>query len=322
MADLRSGIAPANDAGRGAEAVPASGSPLDPALLDRLAGLSLVARTVVEGFLAGHHRSPFRGSSSEFAQHREYVSGDEIKRLDWKVFARSDRLVIKEFVEETTLNCHILVDQSESMAFGSTGWTKFDYARWCAAAIAHLVLSSRDTAGLVLFDDRERVKVPPANGALQKKVILDALEQANPEGPTSVGKVLSWLGGRLSRKGIVVVFSDFFDDPALILEGMQRLVHGGHEPIFFQVLDPLEESFDVDRLVRLEGLEGAGTLKVDPKAIRKAYREEIEAHNRELAHKARAQSVDYVKLLTAQDLGATLSTYLAHRTARARGAGR
>ena len=322
MADLRSGTAAAGDAARAEKTAPVSGSPLDPAVLDRLAGLALVARTVVEGFMAGHHRSPFQGSSSEFAQHREYVSGDEIKRLDWKVFARTDRLVIKEFVEETTLNCHILVDQSESMAFGSTGWTKFDYARWCAAAIAHLVLSSRDTAGLVLFDDQERTKVPPANGAVQNKVILTALEQASPEGPTSVGQVLSWLGSRLSRKGIVVVFSDFFDDPGRILEGIQRLVHGGHEPILFQILDPLEESFDIDRLVRLDGLEGTGIQKVDPKAMRKAYREEIEAHNRELAQKARAQSVDYVKLTTAQDLGATLSTYLAHRTARARGAGR
>ena len=273
--------------------------------------------------MAGHHRSPFRGSSTEFAQHREYLPGDDLRRIDWQVFARSDRLVVKEFIEETNLVCHLLVDASRSRwPSGPSNWSKLDYARWCAAALAHLVLSARDTAGLVLFDEQERKRVRPGNGAAQQKGILEALESAEAEGPTSVGRVLSWLGGRLRRKGIVAVFSDFFDEPAQILEGMRRLVHGGHEPIFFQVLDPLEESFDIKRLVRLDGLEGAGVLKVDPKAIRQAYREEIEAHNKLLARHARALSIDYVKLSTGADLGAALSTYLAHRTARARGGGR
>src|SRR5262245_29354323 len=190
---------------------------LDPAVLDRLEGLALVARTVVEGFLSGHHRSPLRGSSAEFAQHREYVVGDELRRIDWKVFARSDRLVVKEMIEETTLACHLLVDGSESMAFSSLRWSKFDYARWCAAALAHLVISSRDTAGLVVFDQEERAKVPPASGERQLHAILTALEEARPGGPTGFGTVLSWLAGRLRRRGIVVVFSDFFDEPDKIV---------------------------------------------------------------------------------------------------------
>jgi uncharacterized protein (DUF58 family) len=292
---------------------------LDPAVLDRLEGLSLVARTVVEGFMAGHHRSPFRGSSAEFAQHREYVVGDELRRLDWKVFARSDRLVVKEFVEETTLDCHLLVDASESMGFGSLGWNKLDYARWCAAALAHLVIGQRDTAGLVVFGESERVKVPPANGEPQKKAVVDALEQIEPGGPTAVGSVLEWLGGRLRRKGIVVVLSDFFDELDAILAGLRRLVHAGHEPILFQLNDPLELSFDIGHLVRLDGLEASGTLKVDPRSIRQAYLEELEAHHRELARQARLLSVDLVPLSTAQPLDAVLSTYLARRSARARG---
>src|SRR5690349_11225982 len=150
---------------------------LDPAVLDQLEGLSLVARTVVDGYLAGQHRSPKRGSSAEFAQHREYVPGDELRRVDWKVFARSDRLVIKEYDDETSLDCHLLVDGSESMAFGSLAWTKFEYARWCAAALALLVLQTRDTAGLVLVDERERQKVPPKTGNVQKRDILAALEE-------------------------------------------------------------------------------------------------------------------------------------------------
>ncbi|MDP6956926.1 MAG: DUF58 domain-containing protein, partial [Planctomycetota bacterium] len=155
---------------------PAAGV-LDPKVLDRLAGLSLVARQVVEGFMAGHHRSPHRGSSIEFAQHRPYVQGDELRHVDWKVFAKSDRLVVKEFIEETNLACHLLLDASESMAFGSLAWTKLDYARWCAAALAHLLLASRDMAGLVVFDDQARRVLPPAGGAAQRKGILDALTE-------------------------------------------------------------------------------------------------------------------------------------------------
>jgi uncharacterized protein (DUF58 family) len=295
---------------------------LDPAVLDRLAGLSLVARTVVEGFMSGHHRSPFRGSSAEFAQHREYVPGDELRRLDWQVFARSDRLVIKEFVEETTLNCHLLVDASESMAYGSLDWSKFDYARWCAAALAHLVLGQRDTAGLVLFGESERVRVPPANGEPQKKAILDALEKAAPAGRTAVGEVLSWLATRLRRKGVVAVFSDFFDDIPHIVEGLRRLVHGGHEPILFQVVDPLELSFAIPNLVRLDGLEESGVQRIDPRALRQAYVEEIERHNLELAREARRLRVDYLLLNTQLPVEAVLSTYLARRMARVRGGGR
>lgn len=292
---------------------------LDPAVLDRLEGLELVARTVVEGWMTGHHRSPLRGSSAEFAQHREYVAGDELRRLDWKVFARSDRLVVKEMFEETTLACHLLVDASESMGFSSIGWSKLDYARWSAAALAHLVIGARDTSGLVVFDNRERVKVPPSTGERQKYAIWRALEAAQPEGPTGVGDVLSWIAGRLRRRGLVAIFSDFFDDIDGIVEGLRRLVHDGHEPILFQVLDPLELTFQIDHLVRLDGLEGSGVIKIDPRAIREAYLEEVRAHNKRIAHHAASLGLDYVQLDTRNSLEAVLSTYLAHRKARARG---
>lgn len=297
---------------------PNSSSALDPAVLDRLSGLSLVARTVVEGVMAGQHRSPHRGSSVEFAQHREYVPGDELKRVDWKVFARSDRLVVKEFVEETNFACNLLVDASESMAYGSLAWTKFDYARWCAAVLTHLTLAQRDTVGLVLFDEKDRHKVPPANGAPQQKAILDTLEGAKATGPTQIGAVLNWIATRLRRRGIVAVFSDFFDDVDRIVEGLRRLVFAGHEPILFQILDPQEVHFGFESMLKLTGLEAAGIQKVDPKSIRQAYLEELERHNQALAHKARALSIDLVSIETSQALDAVLSTYLSHRRARAR----
>jgi len=298
-----------------------SPSSLDPAVLDRLGGLALVARTVVEGFMAGHHRSPQRGSSVEFAQHRQYVPGDELRRLDWKIFARSDRLVVKEFVAETNFSCHLLVDASESMGFGSLSWSKLQYARWCAAALAHLVIRQRDAAGLVLFDQSVRDKVPPRTGAQQEIEMIHALEQAQPSGATGVGHVLSWVAGRLRRRGIVAVFSDFFAEEEEIVAGMRRLLYGGHEPILFQVLDPQELEFDYTGLLRLEGLEGLGRLLVDPKAIRAAYREELAAHQERLARAARALSCDYVPLVTSAPLDVALSTYLAHRAARARARG-
>ncbi len=297
-------------------------SSFDPAVLDRLSGLSLVARTVVEGFMSGHHRSPHAGSSVEFAQYREYVPGDELKRVDWKVFARSDRLVVKEFVEETNLALHLLVDASESMAYGSLDWSKFDYARWCAAALGQLTLMQRDTVGLVLFDEASKNRVAPGNGAPQQKAILEQLENAQADGPTGIGKVLNWIGSRLSRRGIVAVFSDFFDDPAEIANGLRRLKFAGHEPILFQVLDPQEVDFDFGSQLKLEGLEAAGTTRVDAKAIRAAYRAELERHNDALSREASSLDVDHLKLTTDQPVDAVLSTYLAHRSARARGGGR
>jgi len=292
---------------------------LDPAVLDRLSDLALVARTVVEGFMAGHHRSPHLGSSVEFAQHREYVPGDELRRVDWRVFGRNDRLVVKQYVEETNLVCHLLVDASESMGYGSLDWTKLDYARWCAAAIAHLVLQVRDTAGLVVFDQAMRAKVPPGNGAQQLRNILTTLEAAEPSGPTGVGNVIEWISPKIKQRGIVCLFSDFFDEPERIVSGLRRLRHAGHEPVLFQVLDPQETSFDLQGLLKLDGLEATGSLKIDPRAIREAYLEELGRHNKELARAAASLSLDWVPLPTDQGVDAALSTYLARRMARARG---
>jgi uncharacterized protein (DUF58 family) len=299
--------------------MPQANQALDPAILDRLSNLALVARTVVEGFMAGQHRSARLGSSVEFAQHREYVPGDELKRVDWKVFARSDRLVVKQYVEETNLVCHLLLDASESMGYGSLEWTKLDYARWATAALAHLVIQQRDTAGLVVFDDGFRAKVPPGNGAAQRQSILDTLEKTTAHGPTKIGSTIDWMAPKLKSRGIVCIFSDFFDEPSAITAGLRRLVHAGHEPIMFQVLDPEELAFDFQSLLKLEGLEASGIHKIDPRAIRAAYLAEIEAHRRELMRQASLLRIDFVPLTTSTGLDAALSTYLAHRTARARG---
>lgn len=292
---------------------------LDPAVIDRLQDLSLAARTVVEGFMSGHHRSPHQGSSVEFAQHREYVPGDELRRVDWKVFARNERIVVKEFVEETNLTCYVLLDASESMAYGSENWSKLDYARWAAAAIAHLVLTQRDTAGLVVFDQEHRLEVPSGNGGAARKSIMDGLDSTVAQGPTAIGKILNGVAPRLTRRGIVCIFSDFFDAVDTIIAGVRRLIHRGHEPILFHVLDDAELTFPFDSFLKLEGLEALGDVKVDPKAIRAAYLDEIRQHNAKLSRAASAASVDYVLLNTKEPLDAALSTYLSRRIARSRG---
>ena len=232
------------------------------------------------------------------AQHRAYAPGDEVRRIDWKVYGRSERLVVKEYVEETNLACNLLLDASESMAFSSLDWSKFDYARWAVAALSHLVIGARDTAGLVVFDQGHRSKVPPGNGAAQEIAILKTLEESEPGGPTAIGEVLHALAPRLRRRGITMIFSDFFDEVPTILEGVRRLVHQGHEPILVQILDPLETSFELHALLKLEGLEETGSHKIDPKAIREAYLQEIESHNQALARGPRAPPADLTQTTT------------------------
>jgi uncharacterized protein (DUF58 family) len=292
---------------------------LDPAILDRLQGLDLVARSAVEGYRAGTHRSNRRGSSAEFALHREYVPGDELRRLDWKVAARLDRLVVKEYEEESNLDCHLVVDQSASMGFGSLKWTKFQYARWCAAVLATLVLGNRDRAGLVLCADEVLDKVAPASGSIQRGAILQQLARAEPSGETSLGRVLEWLATRLKRRGLVVVLSDLMDEPERIEAGLRRLVHRGHEPILIQILDPAELEFEYDGLLQLEDLEGPQRVRVDARALREAYLEELEKHRQALRALTRALSLDLVEVRTDAALDVVLSTYLAHRAARVRG---
>jgi uncharacterized protein (DUF58 family) len=212
----------------------------------------------------------------------------------------------------------MFVDGSESMAYGSQDWNKFDYARWCAAALAHLVLQARDTAGLIVFDRDWRSKVPPGNGALQLKDILTTLEQADPGGPTDIGSVLEWVAPKLKKKGIIVILSDFFDEPERIISGLRRLVHAGHEPVLLQIVDPREIDFEFDSQLKLEGLEQSGMQKVDPRAIRSAYCEEFEAHTRALSKAAAALGLDYVRLSTGEPIDAGLMAYLAGRMARVR----
>lgn len=295
---------------------PLSASSLDPAVLDRLSKLSLVARSVVEGFMAGAHRSPQRGASVEFAQHREYVAGDDPRFIDERIFAKTGRLVVKEFIEETNFSCYIAVDASRSMEFGSVGRSKLVYAKWCAAALAYLILRSRDYAGLVIFDQKLRREVPPGGGAPQAQTLFRELEATEAGGDTQVGELLIGLSERLRQRGIVIVISDFYDDADRIIDGVRRLHMAGHEPILLQVVDPAELDFAFDGHLKLEPLESGESLKIDARTVRDAYLEELRMHTDTLASGCRALGVDFVTMSTATSLDVALSAFLSRRMAR------
>jgi uncharacterized protein (DUF58 family) len=299
-----------------------SRSPFDPAILDALSGLDFVARTVVEGFLAGEHRSPRHGSSAEFAQHREYAPGDDLRHIDWRIFARSERLVVKEYIEESNFIANIVLDTSGSMAFAGNGrdgeptWSKLDYARWVAAALGQLILGQRDVVGLILFDTESHQLLPPAGGAPQRAALLKQLEAAEPGGETEEGACLTQVVRHMPGRGIALVISDFLGEVPAIFKGVEALIAQGHEPVLIQVLHPRELDFDFDGYLRLQDLEGSGELKVDARVLREAYLAEVEAHQSELQKRAAAYAVDFVPMQTDAGVDVALSRYLAVRSAR------
>jgi uncharacterized protein (DUF58 family) len=294
---------------------------LDPKVLDEVEGLELKARLVVEGYISGLHRSPFRGFSVEFAEHREYVPGDDIRFLDWKVFGRSDRLTIKRYEADTNLEATIAMDVSESMTYrgGGVGHSKLDYARWCAAALAYVITQQQDAVGLALFDDQVRKVIPGGSNPLHLKNLTGALDQAAPSGKTSVGRALKAVGEALKRRGLVLLFSDLLDDPLEIARGLKAVRNRGHEMILFHVLDHDELTFPFERLTRFVGLEGVADVVAQPEALRTAYLAEVEGFQRSVRRSCLANRIDYVPLDTSESLATTLSAYLAKRDARRRG---
>ncbi len=286
---------------------------LDPAVLARLGTLDLKARTIVEGFLAGLHRSPFKGFSVEFAEYRQYLPGDDIARIDWKAYARSDRYYVKKFEEETNLECHLLLDVSASMGYGSRGVTKLEYGSMLAGALAYLMNRQRDAVGFTAFDDAIVHRLPPAVRAGHLRAILLTLERMTLGRRTDVSKPLHLLADGLSRRGMVVLISDLLDDPARVIDGLRHFRFRGIDVIVFHVIDPDELTFPFERAARFRDMEADEELMVVPSVARASYLEELhktlELYKREL----RSAGIDYQLLDTSQPLEFALSAYLATR---------
>lgn len=283
---------------------------IDPAVLAKIGSLEFVARSVVDGVINGAHRSPYFGSSVDFAEHRGYVAGDDIRRVDWRVFARTDKYYIKEFEADSNANFSVLLDVSKSMAFGAR-ITKLDYAKTLAACLTYLVSKQRDRVGLVTFDEEVIEHVPPS--AKHVDVVLHALDRAQAKRPGRLGPPLRKLAEHFGRRGIVVVISDFYEEPQEILDAVSLIRYRGNDVILFHVLDPAEIDFTFDDASSFEDLESGEQLPVVPDALRQQYRAMIREHIAALTTKSAEQRVDYNLLNTALPLDYALFNYMAIR---------
>lgn len=286
---------------------------LDPKVLNKITRLDLKARHIVEGFMGGMHKSPYHGFSVEFAEHREYAPGDDLKHLDWKVFGRTDRLYIKEYELETNLRSHILLDTSESMDYGSRETTKLELASHIAASMAYLILRQQDSVGMVCFDKEVKSFIPTSSSMGHLRPILGTLASSNAQNKTDLGAVLNTLAERIQRRGLIILISDLFDRPETVLKSLQHFAHKRHDVIVFHVLDEFELTFPFERMTLFEGLEEYPKLLIDPRALRKAYLEEVNKFCEEMRKGCVKQTVDYVRISTDQDLDVELTKYLASR---------
>ncbi|MBM4153692.1 MAG: DUF58 domain-containing protein [Lentisphaerae bacterium] len=298
--------------------MPGVSSFLTPADVRRIASLQVLARTVVEGFCSGLHRSPHKGFSVEFREHRAYVPGDEIRRLDWKIFARRDRFYVREFEEETNVRATILLDVSGSMAYGSGEVTKHHYATRLAACLAYLMLQQADGVGLVSFDTGVREYIPPRSRPGHLRVLVDALAASKPGGETELGRVFHDLVARVHRRGLLIVISDCFGRVPDLLSALAHFRHARHEVILFQVWDPAELEFPFRTWTRFESLERAAHHQfVDPATLREAYLRRVAEFREELKRGCHRHRVDLVPLVTDRPYADALAQYLTLRRRRA-----
>jgi uncharacterized protein (DUF58 family) len=292
---------------------------LDPHTLASLEGLDLQARMVVEGYVAGMHPSPYHGFSVEFAEHREYVPGDDIRHVDWKVWSKTDKLYLKQYEEETNLLLYLLLDTSESMGYQSgDNVTKLQYAQYIVAALAYMILQQQDSVGLVLFDDAVRRYLKPAGQPSQLKELFHLLDVTPAREKSDLGLVFNDLAERFKKRGVVAVFSDLFDEVARVITGLKHFRHRRHEVIVFHILDPAEIDFPFRDPTLFKGLEGMEDILTDPHALRRAYQVELGSFLTQMEKECRMIDIDYVPLRTDQSLDVPLSSYLASRSARIR----
>lgn len=286
---------------------------LDPVTIARAEALGLMAREIVEGYMVGENQSPFHGFSIEFAQHREYVPGDDTRHLDWKVLGRTDRYYLKQYEQETNYVAHLVLDGSESMQYGSGPRTKFQQAQVMAACLAYVILRQRDAVSLNIFDTATRTHIPPTGNRDMIFAITAQLAAFQPTAATGIGTVLHELAHQTRRRGLVIIISDLFDDETKILDGLRHLRFKGHEVIVFHVLDPAELEFPFQGPVEFVGLEQLPALHTHPAAIRKSYRQELEKFCTTLRRGCEKDRCHYTRVNTAHPLHEVLSGYLAFR---------
>jgi len=290
---------------------------LDPRAIARAEALGMNARFIVEGYMAGEHKSPYRGFAIEFAQHREYAPGDDVRHVDWKVQAKTERLYIKQYEQETNFVAHLLLDGSESMNYGSGELSKLEYGKMMAACLSYLILCQRDAVALGIFDEEVQEYLPRSDNRDNLFKIMDRLAGFGPERETRIAPVLHGMASQIRRKGIVIVISDFFDDEQEVIEGIQHLRFNGHEVIVMQVLDPHEIDFPFSGMIEFDGLENIPRIQTRPSQIKKSYHREFEAFRERLRTACERHQCHFVDVRTDDSLDEILSNYLAFRRSTA-----
>jgi uncharacterized protein (DUF58 family) len=286
---------------------------LHPEAIKRISRLDLRARHIVEGFLSGMHRSPYFGQSVEFLQHREYVVGDDLRHVDWKVWARQDRLYVKQFEEDTNVRCTMLVDVSNSMSYGNGPLNKYEYACTITGSLAYLVLKQQDGVGCLAFDDRIRTRVPIRSKRNHILSILDSLAVSEPRDKTDLYGILRSAAEGLPRRGMMIVVSDLLADAAGTLKGLKLLRQRGHDVLVFHVLDDDELDFPFAGPTRFEGLESLEHLNCNPRALREGYLAALQVFLEQIRRGCARHTIDYALIRTSQPLDAALARYLSNR---------
>ena len=321
---------------------------LDPQTLAKLKGLRLRAQHIVEGYVAGLHRSPFQGFSVEFAEHREYAPGDDLRYVDWKVYGKTDRVYLKQYEEETNLIGYLVLDVSESMLYQSntqasrerqrpdrsdsrerqrpnrdpgadaSGWpmSKLEYAQTAAAALAYLILQQQDSVGLATFDSEVRSVVRPSSSATQLNQLLAVMEEGSGAEKTATGPIFHQLAERFTRRGVVIILSDLFDDVEAMLSGLKHFRSRRHDVVVLHVMDPAEIEFKFQQPTLFKGLEAAGDLLCEPARLRAGYLAEVNAFLKQVATGCRSQGADYLLLRTDEPMDTVLTRWLAQRARR------
>jgi uncharacterized protein (DUF58 family) len=289
---------------------------LDPSVLGSISGLELVARTVVDGFIAGMHRSPDFGFSQEFAEYRAYSEGDDLRHVDWNVYARTERAYLKRYRGETNTQITILLDVSASMKYGSQAVNKMDYARFLAAAICYMSNQQRDAAGIIVFDDEVKNYVQPSTRQGQLARLLHAIEKAEPGRRTNFEKPLLHCLQFLHRRGIIVLISDFYEDPEKVIKAVEPLRFHGNEVILFHILDPQELRPKLNDPVLVLDMETDDAMEVTPDYVRHEYGSKIDAHVSAMSDRAQRAGLDYCLLNTGRPLDDALREYLTIRQGR------
>jgi uncharacterized protein (DUF58 family) len=284
---------------------------LDPVVLARISNLELIARTVVEGFINGLHHAPYLGLSMDFAEHRSYMPGDDIRRIDWRLYARTDRYFVKQFEADTNANFICLLDVSQSMDFGSGGVTKFDYARYLAACLTYFSQKQRDRVGLVTFNNEVVNRVPPSAKHLEE--ILYTLDRQKPGGQARLLKPLRHMAEFFKRRSFLVLISDFYEEPTAIMDALKYLHGKGNDVIVFHVLDPAELDFPFKDAMNFEDAESGERMQVIPDQMRAEYQQLIQSHIATLTKKMAEHRVDYTMVNTSTPLDFALFHYLSKR---------